>query len=134
MPRFVSPPDPAVYKARAWEIARQIPPGRVFTYGQVAALIPTPGSMSREDYLAWGARWVGGAMAACPDGVPWQRVLNAQGKISLPADRGGERQRQLLEAEGVVFDERGRIDLKKFGWEGPAREWLLGRGFVAPAG
>jgi methylated-DNA-protein-cysteine methyltransferase-like protein len=134
MPRFVSPPDPIVYKARAWEIARQIPPGRVFTYGQIAALIPPPAGMTAEDYRAWGARWVGGAMAACPEGVPWQRVLNAQGKISLPAAGGGDRQRQLLEAEGVMFDERGRIDLKKFGWEGPSREWLLGRGLAAPAG
>ena len=58
-------------------------------------------------------------MAACPDGVPWQRVINAQGKISL---RGGSetRQRELLEAEGVVFDSQDRVDLKRFGWSGPA--------------
>jgi methylated-DNA-protein-cysteine methyltransferase-like protein len=75
--------------------------------------------MSEQDYRAFGARWVGGAMAACPEGVPWQRVINAQGKISL---RGGSetRQRELLESEGVIFDSRDRVDLQRFGWTGPA--------------
>ncbi len=53
-------------------------------------------------------------MAHCPDGVPWWRVINAQGRIS--AREGAERQRGLLEGEGVVFDERGRVDLNRFGW------------------
>jgi len=57
-------------------------------------------------------------MAACPDDVPWQRIINAQGKISLRG--GGEnRQRELLEDEGVVFDDRERVDLKRYGWKGP---------------
>jgi methylated-DNA-protein-cysteine methyltransferase-like protein len=75
--------------------------------------------MSYEDYSAWGARWVGGAMAACPDDVPWQRVINSQGKISLRQESGQSTQRQLLEAEGVVFDSRDRVDLARFGWTGP---------------
>ncbi|MDO9349360.1 MAG: MGMT family protein [Anaerolineales bacterium] len=66
-----------------WDIVRQIPAGKVATYGQIAALIPPPGGMPLPDYLAFEARWVGGAMAACPPDVPWQRVINAQGKISL---------------------------------------------------
>jgi len=59
---------------------------------------------------------VGGAMAACPDDVPWQRVINSQGKISERA--GAERQRQLLEEEGVVFV-KDKVDMKKYGWKGP---------------
>jgi methylated-DNA-protein-cysteine methyltransferase-like protein len=97
-----------------WDIVRQIPNGQVSTYGQIAALIPPPQGVSEKDYQAWGARWVGGAMAACPDGVPWQRVINAQGKISLRPGGGHERQRQLLEAEGVLFDAREKIDLSRF--------------------
>ncbi|MBU2611265.1 MAG: MGMT family protein, partial [Chloroflexi bacterium] len=54
---------------------------------------------------------------ACPDDVPWWRVINAQGKISLK--RGAEEQRARLEAEGVEFDERGRVDTKKYKWQAP---------------
>lgn len=117
-PGFTSPPDPMGFKLQVWQIVRQIPPGKVATYGQIASLIPTPPGMSPQDFRAFGARWVGGAMAACPDDVPWQRVINAQGKISL---RGGgeEHQRQLLEAEGVIFDVRNRVDLKQYSWPGP---------------
>jgi len=116
---FVSPPDPAAYNAAVWEIVRQIPAGRVATYGQIAALITPPKVLSLQDYRAFGARWVGGAMAACPEGIPWQRVINAQGKISLRKGSGPEIQQQLLEAEGVDFDDRQRVDLARFGWAGP---------------
>jgi len=119
-PGFTSPPNPLEFRAQVWEITRQIPPGMVATYGQIAAWVGAPEGVSERDYRAFGARWVGGAMAACPDGVPWQRVINAQGKISL---RGGSEthQRELLEAEGVVFDSRERIDLKRYGWTGPVK-------------
>jgi methylated-DNA-protein-cysteine methyltransferase-like protein len=90
----------------------------VVTYGQIAGLIAAPSGMHIKDYLAFGARWVGGAMAACPDDVPWQRVINAQGKISLR--QNADKQRALLEEEGVVFNERGRVDLKVYGWSGPS--------------
>ena len=53
--------------------------------------------------------------------VPWQRVVNSQGQISLRAGAGGELQRVLLEDEGVEFGINGRIDLKQFGWDG--LEW-----------
>ena len=61
--------------------------------------------------------WVGSAMAACPEDTPWHRVINAQGKISL---RGGgdSAQRVRLEDEGVIFDERGRVNLKEYQWNG----------------
>ena len=91
-----------------YAMVRRIPEGQVATYGQIAF------------FLGWrhGARTVGWALRALKSGsnVPWHRVVNAQGKISLPDP---ERQRALLEAEGVVFDDRGRIDLARFGWSGP---------------
>jgi methylated-DNA-protein-cysteine methyltransferase-like protein len=131
---FSSPPEPHVYNALVWEIVRQIPAGKVATYGQIAAFIPPPGRLDPKDYAAWGARWVGGAMAACPPEVPWQRVINAQGKISLRPGGGQQRQRELLEAEGVLFDERERVDLRKYGWAGPVLEWLHQHHLVAPEG
>lgn len=116
--KYSSPPDKIIYNNRVWEIVKQIPEGKVSTYGQIALMIPPPEGMALADYRAWGARWVGGAMAACPEGVPWQRVINAQGKISLRKGAGHIRQRELLESEGVDFDERDRVDLDRFGWEG----------------
>ena len=93
-----------------YAVARQVPSGRVTTYGAVAAEAGVPGR----------ARQVGYAMAALPDvhDVPWHRVINARGEVS--ARTGGSAfeqiQRNLLEAEGVVFDGRGRVDLDRFGW------------------
>ena len=125
-------PQPArsAFYAAVWKIAREIPTGKVFTYGQIAALIPPPTGVSQEDYLAYRARWAGQAMAECPAEVPWQRVINSQGKIS--PRRGAEVQRWLLEAEGVAFDDRQRINLARFGWAGPAAEWLKANDLVVP--
>ena len=114
---YTSPPDPAAFNTAVWGIVRQIPRGRVSTYGRIAAMMPPPEGVNLKDYEATGARWVGSAMAACPDDVPWQRVINSQGKISIRKGGTGHiRQRQLLEAEGVKFDERERVDLKRYGW------------------
>ena len=98
--------------SRIFDVVNRIPSGRVATYGQVAVIAGrcTP-------------RMVGYAMASVPDDldVPWQRVINGQGCINLPLERGGELQRAILEAEGIVFDGRGRIDLGEFGWLGPGK-------------
>jgi len=88
-----------------------IPHGRVATYGQIARLAGLGGQ----------ARRVGYALAALPSGsrVPWHRVVNASGRISVRSgDRGMETlQRRMLEREGVVFDARtARIDLARFRW------------------
>ena len=122
-PAHTNPPNRMDFNLKVWELVRQIPPGKVATYGQIAELIPPPGEMEARSYRAFGARWVGGAMAACPEGVPWQRVINAQGKVSL-ARQGGVEQRHLLEAEGVEFNDRGRVDLRKYTWEGPEKPAL----------
>jgi len=117
MPTFSSPPNPKEFNARVYEIVRQIPAGKVMAYGQVGALIPVPMGMSLKDYDAFKGRWVGGAMAQCPDDVPWWRVINAQGKISERP--GAQEQRQRLEAEGVIFDAKDKVDMKRFGSQGP---------------
>ena len=88
---------------------RRIPRGRVATYGQIARLAGLPGH----------ARQVGYALHALPasTALPWQRVVNASGGISLRSANGAAiSQRILLEREGVVFDARGRIALARFGW------------------
>ncbi|HEU0293619.1 MAG TPA: MGMT family protein [Anaerolineales bacterium] len=116
--RYTSPPNQQAYYEQVWNLVRQIPRGKVAAYGQIALMIPPPMGVDFDSYKAFSPRWVGGAMAACPDDVPWQRVINSQGKIS-PRPGGAEKQRQLLEQEGVEFDEKDRVDLKKYGWKGP---------------
>ena len=118
--RYTSPPNQQAYYEQVWNLVRQIPSGKVASYGQIALMIPPPVDVEFESYKAFSPRWVGGAMAACPDDVPWQRVINSQGKISERA--GAEKQRQLLEQEGVEFDAKDRVDFKKYGWQGPNEE------------
>jgi methylated-DNA-protein-cysteine methyltransferase-like protein len=113
--RYTTPPNQQAYYEHVWDLVRKIPRGKVATYGQIALMLPPPAGVEIDAYKAFGPRWVGGAMANCPDDVPWQRVINSQGKISERP--GSERQRQLLEEEGVVFV-KDKIDLKKFGWSG----------------
>jgi methylated-DNA-protein-cysteine methyltransferase related protein len=117
---YVSPPNPKAFYQAVWNVVRRIPRGRVMAYGQVGALVEPPAGMALHTYDALRARWVGGALAACPADVPWWRVVNAQGKIS--ARPGAEEQRILLEAEGVLFDARDKIDMKKYAWDGGEQE------------
>ena len=110
---------PNIYK-----VVKEIPPGRVATYGQIAAIVGsgTP-------------RTVGYAMAALRlDDVPWQRVLNSQGRISQRTGGAEDsQQQQLLTEEGVLFDRLGRVDFEQVGWEGPDMGWLDDHGlFPAP--
>jgi len=114
--RYTTPPNQQAYYEQVWQLVRQIPHGKVASYGQIALMLPPPNGIEFEAYKAFGPRWVGGAMAACPDDVQWQRVINSQGKISERA--GAEKQRLLLEQEGVEFDAKDRVDLKKYGGGG----------------
>ncbi len=118
---FSSPPDPKQFQTFVWKIVSKISPGKVTTYCQIAGMIPPPGNLNLKEYDAFAARWVGMAMAHCPDDLPWQRVINSQGKIS--ARPGANRQRELLEEEGILFDDKGRINLEIYGWDGPDEEW-----------
>ena len=102
-------------------MVQQIPPGRVATYGQIAALV---GNCT--------ARMVGYAMASLNgnSNVPWQRVVNSQGKVSPRADsHSTEVQRLRLIEEGIVFDAQLRINLRRYRWSGPTLEWRLEHGF-----
>ncbi len=125
---FTSPPGRQEFNGRVWALVRKIPRGKVATYGQIAMLLAPPAGIDSSAYRAFGPRWVGGAMAACPEDVPWQRVINSQGRISERP--GAAKQRSLLKDEGIEFV-KDRIDLKKYGWPGlsparrPAQERLI---------
>lgn len=129
---YSSPPDPKQYNEKVYLIARAIPAGRVMAYGHIAQFILPPVGVPGDTYLKLAPRWVGGAMANCPDDVPWQRVINSQGKISERPGFGVLVQRKLLEDEGVVFDERDRVDMRRYAWH-PEAEWLRANGLAAPA-
>ena len=103
---------PNFYTA-VYRMVARIPSGKLATYGQIAALLGHPSA----------ARAVGYALHALPTGsdIPWQRVINAAGRISSRCNRHYEAiQRALLEVEGVRFDATGRADLRIFRWPGPS--------------
>jgi len=92
---------------KIYEVVKTIPKGRVATYGMVAALAGNP---------RW-ARVVGYALHNNPDSstIPCHRVVNREGRVAPGFAFGGEGvQRQMLEAEGIVFEPDGRIDLEKY--------------------
>lgn len=108
--RYARPVDRPSNRARIYAVVSRIPEGRVATYGQIAELAGLPGQ----------ARQVGYALAALDAGhdLPWHRVVNASGGISLRSFPGSElRQRAMLESEGVRFDARGRISLPDYRWQ-----------------
>lgn len=108
-------PNKQLYYEQVWAFVRQIPYARVATYGQIAKALPQPEGVNNDDYRVSAARWVGLAMSACPDDVPWQRVVNSQGKISHQLAAGA--QKQLLEAEGVLFTQ-DKLNLRQYQWGG----------------
>lgn len=94
---------------RIWQIVSLIPAGQVATYGDVA----------QQAGLGRSARRVGAALRALPQDtrIPWHRVINAQGQISLPAGSASQyTQRERLEAEGVVFRGNKKVDLATYRW------------------
>lgn len=95
---------------RVLRVVGRIPRGRVATYGQVGRIAGV------------SARQVGYALhAAHGDRVPWHRVINARGAISLPpGSASAVTQRMRLEREGVRFGPRGHVDLERFGWKAKA--------------
>ncbi|OGD26118.1 MAG: hypothetical protein A2V57_06455 [Candidatus Aminicenantes bacterium RBG_19FT_COMBO_65_30] len=97
------------FTRKAKEVIRAIPSGRVATYGQIAAL-------SGRERAARGVAWL---LHSSSDtaGLPWHRVINGRGAISLGRGRGFEEQKKRLVAEGVAVGRGGRVDLKRFQWE-----------------
>ena len=116
--RALSAPN---FQQRVWAFVRETPRGRVVTYGQVALELGAPAA----------ARAVGYALRALPPDteVPWWRVLNTKGGISLRGrGAGADLQRARLEAEGVAFSEDGRVDLRAFRWWPDEESAALARG------
>lgn len=105
-------PGNTPYESFAVRVARvvaAIPPGRVATYAQVAGMAGASGAARQVAKALWalsGSR-----------GLPWHRVINSKGTVSIPG-AGGVEQRALLEAEGVEFSGAGIINLARFGWRG----------------
>lgn len=92
---------------RIYEVVRRIPDGNVASYGRIARMVKT------------GPRQVGYAMAALTSDqdVPWHRVINSKGELSLRKDgKADDLQRQLLTEEGVIFDSKGRVSFDQYGW------------------
>ena len=98
----------ATFTEKAKALIKRIPRGKVATYGQIAALAGNP----------LGARQVVWALnsSSRKDKLPWHRVINSKGSISLPKGGGYEAQKRLLAKEGVEFPRSGKLDLSKYQW------------------
>ncbi len=97
------------FSERVKKVIKSIPSGKVATYGQVAFLAGYFGYAKQVAYILHSS--------SKKDNLPWQRVINAKGKISLGQGKGFEQQKKLLLEEGVVFDHNNRIDLDRFMWD-----------------
>lgn len=97
------------FTRRVRALIRSIPRGAVASYGQIASLA---GDARQARQVAW-------ILHATPEGegLPWHRVINSRGRISLPPGRGGKEQARRLRAEGLRVDGAGAVDLKIFGWK-----------------
>ena len=107
-------------REKIYRVVAVVPRGLVATYGQIANIVDC------------SPREVGYAMAALPSAstVPWQRVINRHGRISVRSDgQLDAEQRRQLRKEGIIFDTRGVIDLAAYGWRDPSWEWLARYGF-----
>lgn len=96
-------------------LIKAIPRGKVTTYGQIAYMTGLYPSVRRVVWI----------LHSCSEkeGLPWHRVVNQKGTISLKPGAGYEKQKSLLEGEGVVFDKKDRIDLDRFRWEPDEEEF-----------
>ena len=98
---------------RVYSAVRTVPEGRVTTYGDVATVLGSP-------RVARQVGWALAALRGTETDVPWQRVINAQGRISFKGDHWrAEDQARLLLGEGIVFDDSGRCELKRYRWDWP---------------
>lgn len=111
-------PNPQAFYAEVWNTVSLIPRGKVASYGQIAKMLRPPAGIDAQTYLEYGALWVSNAVENSPNEVPWQRVVNSKGEITERDGAQAKRHQLLLEEEGVQFNVRGRIDMKKYGWSG----------------
>jgi methylated-DNA-protein-cysteine methyltransferase-like protein len=103
------PVAPGSLADRIKKLIRQIPRGRVATYGQIAALAGNPKGSRAVLWLLHSS--------SVKEKLPWHRVINGRGTISLQPGQGYDEQRTLLESEGIDFDLYSKVDLKKFQWQ-----------------
>lgn len=98
----------AISRPRIIATIRRVPRGKVATYGDIARIAGYPGH----------ARQVGYALHAlgAHTPVPWHRVINSSGRISLPPEQGGVEQRLRLLAEGIMVQPGGRVKLAEYRW------------------
>ncbi|MCT0225645.1 MGMT family protein [Synechococcus sp. CS-1328] len=103
----------ATFDQRVWDTVAEIPAGQLATYGQIAELI---GAYGCARQVGWALRRL-----PLPSPVPWHRVVNAQGRISMSPSREGSdwMQRHLLLAEGIAVDTEGRLPLRRYLWKAP---------------
>jgi len=130
-----NPPNAKTFFETVWEIVGEIPAGRVSSYGQIASMIAPDEDMDPARMKRLAPRWVGTALRMTPQGkpIPWHRVINSRGAISFPpGSPQAKEQRRLLEAEGVEFDRRGQVDLRRFAWLGPEANFLRRRNLLPP--
>ena len=101
------------FDQRVWQAVALVPPGQLATYGQIAELI---GAYGCARQVGWALRRL-----PLPSDVPWHRVVNAQGRISMSLSREGSdwMQRDLLLAEGIPVDGEGRLPLARYRWLPP---------------
>lgn len=97
------------FTSRVIKLIKSIPSGKVATYGQIAFLTGLYPSVRRVVWI----------LHSCSEkeGLPWHRVVNRKGTISLKPGAGYEKQKEMLEKEGIVFDDRDRIDLECYLWD-----------------
>lgn len=96
------------FTQRVKQVIRKIPRGKVATYGQIAAYAGSPRAVRQVVWIL--------NSSSRKDKLPWHRVINRNGKISLPKNQGYEIQKMLLKKEGVKFDKNDRIDFKRYLW------------------
>jgi methylated-DNA-protein-cysteine methyltransferase-like protein len=116
------PQDEPSFRERVYELVLRIPAGRVMSYGQVARVLGA----------GYDARAIGNVMHATPEdgrGIPWHRVINAQGGCSTAGlTTPPDLQQRLLEAEGIVFNDKGRCKIDAYLWYPPEYEEEAGKG------
>lgn len=101
-------PIERTFQEKVIRLIRNIPYGTVASYGQIALYAGNPQGARQVSYILHAL--------SGKEKLPWHRVVNSKGGISLKPRHGYELQKQLLEAEGIVFEENDRVDLKRFGW------------------
>jgi methylated-DNA-protein-cysteine methyltransferase-like protein len=99
---------PKSFSERVITLIKAIPKGYVATYGQIARRVGNPGAARQVSYILHSS--------SRKEQLPWHRVVNSRGSISLKRGHGYELQKQLLLDEGVIFDDDDRIDLQHYGY------------------